>query len=318
MKNFSLDNFFAAFKSLRARGTASFDGAECGSRSKKCCDTRQDYGRRYDCMDEEVRFDMPESGCSKRSGRSKATQKQGCGCGNQEQYNWQPQEESCEAFSCRHTEHEVIRQDDCCCEEPAPQQQCQPQKPAKRRSEQVNVNNGIIDGQGNDVYGMGNRGIIDTDGDDIYARNYTVNTFNTTNNFYRKTVIEPTVAPTQEPTQEPTPPYTESPEVEINLLPLRNLLNVMEGVAGGQRDGVLSDFEMDKSMKHPNIADMDGDKKNISSEELAIFNRIKVFNEDKDLIRDVIAGDYSNISESTLLDLQDLSDTIQELTKKRE
>ena len=237
---------------------------------------------------------------------------------------------------------------------PEPRPHGRPEKPSRVD----NINNGIIDGPGNDIYGMGNRGIIDTQGDDIYTRNYTVNTYNITNNYINDTptvppsdpptvpptdpptvpptdpptvpptdpptvpptdppTVPPTDPPTVPPTDPPTPPGPERPDT-IDLLPLRNVLNVMEGVAGGQRDGVLSDFEMDKSMKHANIVDMDGDKKNISDEEMAILNRIKAFNEDKDLISDVIAGDYSNISDETLAELQDLSDTIKELTKRRE
>ena len=309
MNNFSLEDFFSAFNSLRTRGTSSCGSAKmdrCGtSRSGGCCQ-QQDYSQRYDCRDEDVRFDMPERGRSKKSG-----------CGKDAD------------FDCRHQEH-VIPQDECSCQpEPEP---CMPRREMPRQRGSFtnirNVNNGIIDGRGNDiydgdgddVYGMGNRGIIDTDGNDIYARNYTVNTFNTINNFIRKEVqptVEPTTEPTIKPTVEPPDPTETSDPPEVNLLPLRNLLNLLDYAAGGNRDGVLDDNELSKAMKNPNVADLDGNHKEVSAEELAIFNKIKAFNEDKNLISAVIKGDYTNISDETMEELGALSDAIKELTKKQ-
>ena len=107
-------------------------------------------------------------------------------------------------------------------------------------------------------------------------------------------------------------------EVWRDLLPLRNLLNIMER-ASGIRDGVLSDLELTRAMKNASLADMDGDPKNVSAAELAIFNRIEVLNKDKDMISSVIRGDYTyrNMTRAQMVELQSLSDTVKELSKKK-
>ena len=46
---------------------------------------------------------------------------------------------------------------------------------------------------------------------------------------------------------------------------------------------------------------------------MAILNRIKQFNENKDLISRVIRGDITDIEKDTLDELQALSDTIKKL-----
>ena len=102
-----------------------------------------------------------------------------------------------------------------------------------------------------------------------------------------------------------------------DLLPLRNLLSLIESAAGGIRDGILSDYELTRAMKHGNIADMDGNPKTVSAAELAIFKRIEVLNQDKALISAVIRGDYSGIPRATMEELQDLNNEEYELTKNR-
>ena len=101
-----------------------------------------------------------------------------------------------------------------------------------------------------------------------------------------------------------------------DLLPLRNLLNLIER-SMGQRDGILSDDELTLAMNAANIADMDGDPKTVSAAELAIFKRIEVLNRDKALISSVIRGDYSGIPRATMEELQDLNNEEYELTKNR-
>ena len=91
----------------------------------------------------------------------------------------------------------------------------------------------------------------------------------------------------------------------------------MDFSAVGDRDGVLDDAELTAAMRDSSLADLDGNKKSISTEETAIFNKIKQFNTDKDLISAVIRGDYSNISDDTLNELISLSDEIKELTNKK-
>ena len=344
MNNFSLDDFFSAFKSLRSRGTSQCDsiGMSRQSRSGGCCESGRGYDTRFDCVDEDVRFDMPEPR-GRRSGRSRGYE--------QGQY---------QDYECRHQEkHPVVRQDDCGCQQPpAPQKDCRPkevpqqgccdnqppqaepqtviqQNTSSNRSdsfnmnvnvnETKNINNGIIDGcgsdiydgEGDDIYAMGNRGIIDTDGNDIYARNYTVNHFNTINNFIKNEVKPtPTVEPTQSPTVEPDPPSPEDTS-EVDLRPLKSLLNLLDFSAVGNRNGILDDNELTRATKNAGLADLDGNNKVISDAELAIFNKIKAFNEDKDLISNVMKGDYSNIDDATIEELQALSDAIKELTKNR-
>ena len=66
-------------------------------------------------------------------------------------------------------------------------------------------------------------------------------------------------------------------------------------------------------MKNPGNADMDGNNDEISAEEMAIFNKIQQFNQDKNLIANVMKGDISNIDAATLQELQELSDAIKAL-----
>ena len=279
MNNFSLDDFFAAFKNLRAGRTQSCGGFQSVQRG--CCQ-QQGYlpAQAFDMPDQDVRFD-----CS-------------WGCG-------QPQM--------------PVQQHDCCCQ---PQPQPQPQQGCGNRfKDQFNMNTGIIDGPGNDiydapgddVYAFGNRGIIDTDGNDIYARNYSINTFNTVNNFYRFETPTQSVTPPK-PTVTPPDPSVEPEPVSVNLTPLRNLLTGIEKL---QPDGVLSDAELNKAMSNPHYADMDGDPNAISAEEMAIFNKIKALNEDKNLLTNVMKGDYSNISDEQMTQLGEISAAIQELTQRR-
>jgi hypothetical protein len=79
------------------------------------------------------------------------------------------------------------------------------------------------------------------------------------------------------------------------------------------RDGVLGDDEINKAIIDTTYGDIDGNHTVNSAEELAVYNRIKAFNEDKDLISNVMKGDYSNISQSTLDELFELSETIRNM-----
>ncbi|MBQ7450289.1 hypothetical protein IJS77_02635 [bacterium] len=300
----------------------------------------------------------------------------GCGCGGTTPTQTvapSPTVDDCPGYTCRHTpkpsptptctcpEPTPSPTPTCTCPEPTPSptpsctcppQQtkpiCPPAQPQMPTVVDTNINTGIIDGPGNDtydgpgndVYAWGNRGIIDTNGNDIYAQNYSINTFNTINNFYGPqpsptATVEPSPTPTTPtpttptpttptpttptptvPTPTPTPPDpTVTPTAEaINLTPLRNLLTGIEKLTP---DGVLSDAELAKAMANPHYADLDGNPNAISSQEMAIFNRIKSFNQDKDLISNVLKGDYSNIDESTLEQLGALSDEIKNLTENR-
>ncbi|MBR4252646.1 MAG: hypothetical protein IKQ15_10185 [Kiritimatiellae bacterium] len=96
-----------------------------------------------------------------------------------------------------------------------------------------------------------------------------------------------------------------------NLMPLRSLLT---GIEAARPDGVLSDLELEKAMKNPTIACLDCDLTEISDEEMAVFLWIQRLNQDKDLISNVIKGNYSGISASTLLELFQLSETIRIMT----
>ena len=104
------------------------------------------------------------------------------------------------------------------------------------------------------------------------------------------------------------------------MLPLRNLLNLLDFAAGGNRDGYLDDNELSKGMKNPNVADLDGDHSLVSDEERAIFTRIQVLNEDKELIHYVIMGDYTyrNMTKAQMIELGSISDAIKELTKNNQ
>ena len=78
-------------------------------------------------------------------------------------------------------------------------------------------------------------------------------------------------------------------------------------------DGTITDEELNIAFNDPSIGDLDGNANNISVEELAILNTIKQLNGDKNLISSIMKGDYSNISESTMDRLQELSDAIKEI-----
>ena len=316
MSNFNLNDFFAAFNSLKARGTASIKSTTSSS-SKSCSSCHQSDGytmpERFQCQDEEVQLD-----CGQNSGwHCRHTPKPTCEPEPQPTCTCKPEPEP---------------QPTCTCE-PEPQPTCRPQprpqpcRPQRPQMPQGNFNFGIVDGPGNDiydaggndVYGMGNRGIIDTDGDDIYARNYTVNNFNNTNNFYQKDDPKPTepTKPTEvtkptEPTKPTKDPDDPGKNDAVDLMPLRSLLT---GLEARNRDNTLSDSELNIAMHNPGIADMDGDPSTISDEEMAIFNKIKEFNEDKNLISSIIKGDFSNIDAGKLAELGALSDQIKALTK---
>ena len=312
MNNFSLDDFFAAFKSMRANGASlsSFRGA-----GSSCCQSQQQYmpQQYYDCPDENISY-VPQDNCQGFTCRHTVQQQPQPTCQPQPQPTCQPQPQpTCE---CQPQQPQI------------PQRGCgprvMPQTGGFNMTYIENKNSGIIDGPGNDIYdnggndiyGMGNRGIIDTDGNDIYARNYSINTFNTVNNFNRfemppAPTPTPTIEPTPTPTITPTPPDPETPdEPTVDLMPLRNLLTTIESI---NPNGVLEDDEINTAINNPRYSDLDGNPKVNSSEELAIFNKIKAFNEDKDLISNVMKGDYSNIDESTLNELAELSETIRRL-----
>ncbi len=336
MSNFNLNDFFAAFNSLKARGTASIKSTTSSS-SKSCgsCSKSESYTmpERFQCKDEEVKLDCEsQSGWHCRHTKKPTVEPEpSCTCRPEPQ----PQPTCRPRPTCN-----PQPQPSCHCKpEPQPQPSCQCKPDMPKPTVQTGFfNTGIIDGPGNDVYdaqgndiydgngndiyAMGNRGIIDTDGNDIYAKNYTVNTFNTMNNFE----IKPDPAPTQptvptKPTTPTDPTTPTTPTVDppdpgkpdtVDLMPLRSLLT---GLEARTRDGILSDSELTAAMSNPAKADMDGDPSNISDEEMAIFNKIKEFNEDKNLISSIIKGDYSNIDADTLADLGALSDQIKALTK---
>lgn len=338
MNNFSLEDFFSAFKSLRTRNTSSCDCVGNNNRFSRgggCCESGHGFGQRFDCVDEEVSY-MPEPRQTRSRGRNSGSAVV--------QQN--------ESSGCRHTEQQpVVRQDECGCQEqqpvrrgrgrgrrnfPAQQQPCE-QPPAQEQqtviqqnttsadvknsfsmnvnvNETTNINNGINDGPGDDTY--------DGPGDDTYVRgNYIVNTSYTQNNFVSNTTINPKPDSTIEPTTETTePPGPDEPDDsdEIDLLPLRNLLNLLDFSAVGDRDGELDDIEINRAMKNPGLANLDGNPRVISDAEIAVFNKIKAFNEDKTLMSNVMKGNFSAIDNDTLVKLGELSDTIAELTKNRD
>ena len=94
-------------------------------------------------------------------------------------------------------------------------------------------------------------------------------------------------------------------ESMVDLMPLRNLLTTMESI---NPDGVLEDNEINTAINNPRYSDMDGNKTVNSPEELYVFTRIKALNADKQLVSDVMRGDYTNIGGSTLLELFELSE----------
>ena len=279
MNNFSLNDFFAAFKSLRA-GRTQAPMMNNSQAMRGCCqgESYMSYAA-YDYPDADVMFDA----------------------------------------SCGYSQMMPMQDFGCCLSQlmpvPMPDSVCGIHRP----SVQLNFNtcfadgpgNDIYDAPGDDVYSFGNRGIIDTKGDDMYVRNFSVNTFNTVNNFYKQEVVQPTVEPTTPSVDPPSP--TAAPTQTYNLMPLRNLLTNIEKL---QPDGVLSDAELNKAMANPHYADLDKNSSAISSEELSIFNRIKTLNADKDLLSNVIKGDYSNISDDQMSELSSLSDAIKELTQR--
>ena len=315
MSNFNLNDFFAAFNSLKARGSATVKSTTSSSSSCGSChqqDQKPAMPAQFECRDEDVQL----SGWHCRHTPVETPQPT-CTCPPRPTCPPQPTQPTC---PCPQP-----TQPTCPCPQPT-QPTCPCPQPTKPQPQPImpptqnNVNFGIIDGPGNDIYAMGNRGIIDTDGNDIYARNYNVNTFNTTNNFY-PTQTTPAPTPTTpeptptEPDPTPTTPGPTSPTEPptVDLMPLRSLLTGIDAIR--TPDNVISDKELSRAMSNSTIADMDGDPTKISSEEMAIFNAIKAFNEDKDLISSVIKGDYSNIDEAKLNSLFELSERIRTLTK---
>ena len=103
----------------------------------------------------------------------------------------------------------------------------------------------------------------------------------------------------------------------VDLRPLKSLLNLLDFSASGNRNGYLDDVEIESAMRDSSLADLDGDRKVLSDAELSIFTRIQVLNADKEMIHNVMRGDYSTILSDTMDELQDLSNTIRELTKNR-
>ena len=75
-------------------------------------------------------------------------------------------------------------------------------------------------------------------------------------------------------------------------------------------------MDINRAINNPSVADLDGNNESNSSEELAILNRIKTLNADKDLMSNVMKGDYSSISEATLNELLDISAAIKRLASK--
>ena len=101
-------------------------------------------------------------------------------------------------------------------------------------------------------------------------------------------------------------------------MPLRNVLHVMDRVTGDV-DGYISDTEMLVALHDSGVGDLDGTPREITSAERSVFTRIQTLNNDKELIHRVIQGDYTYgpMTYSVMYELQDLSDTIKELTKNR-
>jgi len=113
-------------------------------------------------------------------------------------------------------------------------------------------------------------------------------------------------------------PALSAVHVETRTMPLRNVLNVMDGVTGDV-DGYISDTEMLVALHDSGVRDLDGTPREITSAERSVFTRIQTLNNDKELIHRVIQGDYTYepITYSVMYELQNLSDTIKELTKNR-
>lgn len=93
----------------------------------------------------------------------------------------------------------------------------------------------------------------------------------------------------------------------VDLMPLRNLLTTLEAWT---RDGYLSDDEINKAIIDTSYGNIDSDNTRNSPEEMYVYTRIKTLNADKELIHDVMRGDYTNIGGSMLLELFELSECI--------
>ena len=91
----------------------------------------------------------------------------------------------------------------------------------------------------------------------------------------------------------------------VDLMPLRNLLTTIEYM---NTDGVLADEEINEAIIDTSYGDIDGNSYVNSPEEMYIYTRIKALNADKQLISDVMRGDYTNIGGSTLMELFELSE----------
>jgi len=104
----------------------------------------------------------------------------------------------------------------------------------------------------------------------------------------------------------------------VDLTALVNLLNIIDSI--DQLDGVISDNELDAAMRNSNIADMDGNRRTISSEEMSVFQRIQALNTDKSLLSYVGRGDYTNrtMTYDQLIEMGSISAAIKELTANRQ
>lgn len=101
----------------------------------------------------------------------------------------------------------------------------------------------------------------------------------------------------------------------VDLMPLRNLLHTIDCL--DQHDNIISDDELNAAMLNSNIADMDGNRRTISAEEMSVFQRIQALNTDKSLLSNVMRGEYGGISQEILMELGEISEVIKELTQNR-
>ena len=106
---------------------------------------------------------------------------------------------------------------------------------------------------------------------------------------------------------------------EVDLRPLKSLLNLLDFSAVGNRDGYLDDIEITRATKNAGLADLDGDYKNISTAEISVFTRIQALNTDKELLSHIMRGDYKyrNMTLAQFRELQSISDAIEALTKNK-
>ena len=106
---------------------------------------------------------------------------------------------------------------------------------------------------------------------------------------------------------------------EVDLRPLKSLLNLLDFSAGGNRDGYLDDNELEMAMANPHRADLDGNSAAFSTEEKSVFTRIQALNTDKELLSHIMKGDYTyrNMTLAQFRELQSISDAIKELTKNK-